>query len=116
MDVVGDAIHQLQADPVAGGVKPSQLEVFDTVLEKLTQNAKNPEPYQAPAASPKANKGFLTVLKVAIIVAVIASILFVPAVQDVMDKMFPTLVSRIGAQGLLVFVVALLLIQNNFNS
>lgn len=114
MDAVGDAIHQLQADPAVGGVKPSQLEVFDTVLEKLTQNAKNPEPYQPP--KPKANKGFLTVLKVAIIIAVVASILFVPAVQDVISKMFPTLVSRIGAQGLLVFVVALILIQNNFNS
>ena len=113
-NIVGDAIQQLQADPSSGS-KPSQLEVFDTVLEKLTENAKAPtESYAPPTTKPKV--GFMQVLKVSLIITVVATLLLLPQVQAIVDKMFPTLVSKLGAQALLIFVVSLLLLQNSFNS
>lgn len=114
MNVVGEAISQLQADP-ASAVKPSQLEMFDTVLSKLTENAKTANAAGAGEAPKKAG-GFLSVLKVAVMLAVVTFVLLLPPVQAVLTTMFPSSLASIGVQTMVMFVTSLLLIQSYFNA
>jgi hypothetical protein len=113
MNVVGEAISQLQADP-ASAVKPSQLEMFDTVLSKLTENAKTAN--AAAGEAPKKAGGFLSVLKVAVMLAVVTFVLLLPPVQAVLTTMFPSSLASIGVQTMVMFVTSLLLIQSYFNA
>lgn len=109
-----DPIHQIPTD---SSTKPpsSTLDAFYGVLDKLGNlNASSSSgTSQEEASNANTRTSFMTILKYSLIVTAVAVLLALPAVQETMNKMFSSTAVKLGVQAVIIFTLALVLLNRS---
>ena len=111
MNTMGDAIANLQVDQ--DGNKPAPQQAVLNLLDKLNTPQGNQE---LTKMQQRVNTPFVTCLKYAGILTIIVAILSLPAVQQIMDKLFANDWMKMGAQALTFFIIATIFLKKAMNT
>jgi len=111
MNTMGDAIANLQVDQ--DGNKPAPQQAVLNLLDKLNTPQGNQE---LDKIQQRVNTPFVTCLKYAGILTIIVAVMSIPAVQQIMDKLFANDWMKMGAQCLLFFIIATVFLKKAMNS
>lgn len=104
-----DVISTLTSDNVSAKPQSSTLEAFYGVLDKLSHAGSTAKSEEATTESKQIT--FFTVLKYALVITLVCTILLLPGVQNVASKMFANTAVKILVQAIIVFTVALVLLN-----